>query len=159
MEIELLRFLMEKYGLHISYERVLCGKGIFELFDFLVKTKREKPLDEVLERIKTEDAPKVVSSMGSSGKCPACVRALKWFASMYGSESGNTALKFMSLSCVYIGGGIAPKIIETLKGPEFMKGFCDKGRFNNLLSKIPVKIVLNEETALLGAAFYCYKKT
>jgi len=159
LEIELLHFLMEKFGSHISYERVLCGNGIFELFDFIVKSKLEEPSREVLELIKTEPPPKVVSSMGSLGKCPACTRALKWFASIYGSECGNTALKFMSLSCVYIGGGIAPKIIDILKGDEFMKGFCDKGRFNSLLSKIPVKIVLNEDTALLGAAFYCYKKT
>ncbi len=155
LEIELLFFLMKKYGKHISYERVLCGQGIVELYLFLVETKRELVCFHVNERMKTEDPAKVISEEGLKGTCPACQTALRLFCSIYGSEAGNCALKYMSLGGVYIGGGIAPKILPFLKSSEFISSFLEKGRMRPLLEKIPIKIVLKDKTALLGSVFYC----
>lgn len=95
--------------------------------------------------------------MGSKNACPACERALDLFVSIYGAEAANWALKMLAVGGVFIGGGIAPKILNTLKEGDFMKRFISKGRFTSLLLGIPVKVVLNENTALLGAAYYARK--
>jgi glucokinase len=104
--------------------------------------------------MKKGDPSAVVAKMGLSGECKICAEALEVFASLYGSEAGDLALKIMATGGVFIGGGIAPKIIEKLSGPHFMEGFLNKGRMKDLLKDIPVKVVLNDQTALLGAAQY-----
>jgi glucokinase len=84
----------------------------------------------------------------------ACVHALDWFISLYGAEAGNMALKFLSLGGFYVGGGIAPHLIDKIKKGGFHSSFIDKGRFKDLLNSIPIWIVLNDNAALLGAANY-----
>ena len=155
-EVDLLRYLMKKLGYHVSYERVLSGKGLSNLYSFLIDTGLEKSPAGISKEMEDTDPARVISKHGVEGTCPACVHALDWFCSIYGSEAGNTALKFMSIGGVYIGGGIAPKILDAMKRGDFMKGFVAKGRFEKILSDIPIKIVLNENTALLGAAYFCH---
>jgi glucokinase len=157
LEIALLRFLMKKYGSHISYERVLSGQGLVEVYHFLLDSKREKVCDFVEERMKSEDPAKVISEEGVKGSCSACKNALHIFCSIYGSEAGNCALKYMALGGLYIGGGIAPKILPFIPESAFLSSFLSKGRMKPLLEKIPIKIVLKEKTALLGSVFYCEK--
>lgn len=154
LEIELLEYLWEEHP-HVSIERVLSGQGIVHLYNFLLAKGYEKPSLEVQEAFKGEDPAKVISSFALEGGCPACKRAVEWFCSLYGGEAGNFALKVMSLGGLYIGGGIAPKILPLLKESSFVEDFCNKGRFRNLLKSIPIYVVLEESTALRGAAFFC----
>ena len=150
-EIELWRYLKGRFG-HVSYERVVSGPGIYNLYRFLIDTRREKESPKVKELLGKDGSPHVITEAALSGSCPACVRTLNWFVSIYGSEAGNLALKFLAFRGVYVGGGIAPKIIELLKKETFLRAFCDKGRFAALLDAIPIKVILNENAALLGAA-------
>ncbi len=153
LEIELLNFLMERYG-HVSYERVLSGAGLKSLYDFF-SARSGGPDGALQERFDAEGAASVISSLALKGSDARCVEALNLFISLYGSEAGNLALKSMAVGGVYVGGGITPKIIEAIKGSSaFIDSFTSKGRFEGLLSEIPVYVILNEMTALYGAAFH-----
>ncbi|MGE5196749.1 MAG: glucokinase [Anaerolineae bacterium] len=156
LEIELFRYLQKQFA-HVSYERVLSGPGLLSMYRFLVDEGHEKgqglPSDT-----SPENAPLYITKKALNKEDPACVRALDWFISIYGSEAGNLALKFLALGGVFVGGGIAPKILKAMQSPLFMEGFTAKGRFSGLLSQIPVKVVLNENTALLGANEYLKDK-
>ncbi len=101
-----------------------------------------------------KDPAKVVSDWGSKRQDRACEQALDWFVSSYGAEAGNVALKFLSVGGLYIGGGIAPHILEKLQSGLFLSAFLDKGRFRKFLESIPIWVVLNDDTALQGAAAY-----
>lgn len=153
MEIELLIYLKKKFS-HVSYERVVSGPGLHSIFQFLVETGRETFSAAVKTEMEKRDPSKVISEWGSQNKDPACMHAVDWFVSLYGAESGNVALKFLSLGGFYVGGGIAPHLIEKMKHGAFISSFVDKGRFKELLSSIPIWIVLNDNAALLGAANY-----
>lgn len=157
LEIELLAYLMKKYD-HVSYERVISGPGLYHLFQFLVETGREPLSPAVEEAMEKTDRAKVVSEWGCKNKDPACSRAVDWFVSLYGAEAGNVALKFLSLGGLYIGGGIAPRLIEKIKEGKFHHSLINKGRFKELLHSIPIWIVLNDNTALLGAAYWAERK-
>ena len=98
------------------------------------------------------DSAAVISRTALEGRDPVCVEALDLMVSIYGAEAGNLALKLMALGGVYLGGGIAPKILPKLEDGRFMQAFVDKGRFVEMLSCIPVRVILNDQTALLGAA-------
>lgn len=153
LEIKLLRYLYKQYD-HVSFERILSGSGLYHLYRFLIDEGFEKEKESVKKAFETTDPAKVITEMGMKNLCPACVRALYWFVSIYGSEAANLALKMLAIGGVFIGGGIAPKILKALSEGDFMKRFITKGRFTSLLLGIPVKVVLNEDTALLGAAYY-----
>jgi glucokinase len=155
LEMELLRWMHKIYGGHVSYERALSGPGLHHLYLFLTEMRLETPDEEGFEDV---DPPKAITERALNNQSKACVRALRWFVSLYGGEAGNLALKMLSLGGVFIGGGIAPKILPFLKERDFMRAFCDKGRFAKLLSQIPIKVILNENTALLGAAYYAQEK-
>ncbi len=152
-EVELWRYLKKKYN-HVSYERVLSGMAIRDIYQFIIEMKKEKESSETKERIKKEDAGKVIAE----GICPASRRTMELFTSVYGAEVGNVALKFFAVGGVFLGGGIAPKILSFLQSDIFMKSYLDKGRFDRLLSTISVRVILNENTALLGAARYGQEK-
>lgn len=149
-EIELLRHLRSSY-LHVSYERVLSGPGLHAIYDYLRDTKKNEPT-WLAEKIKIEDPAATIAEAGLKGQAEIAKQALELFASIYGAEAGNLALKAMALDGVYIGGGIAPKLLATLKDGTFMKAFTNKGRYKRMMSAIPVKVVMNDKTALLGAA-------
>ena len=104
------------------------------------------------DEMAADDPAAVISKAALNGSCDICVHAMDIFVSVYGSEAGNLALKVLATGGVYIGGGIAPKIVEKLIEPTFMEGFVDKGRMRYLMEEIPVRVILNDTAALLGAA-------
>jgi glucokinase len=149
-EIELLRHLRSNY-LHVSYERVVSGPGLHAIYDYVRDSKKNEPT-WLAERIKAGDPPAVIAEAGLKGEAEIATQALDLFASIFGAEAGNLALKGMTLNGVYVGGGIAPKLLVKLKDGTFMKSFTNKGRYKRLMSSIPVKVVMNQKTPLLGAA-------
>lgn len=149
-EIDLLRYLRSQY-LHVSYERILSGPGLHAIYEFLRDTKKNEPT-WLAERIKAGNPAAEIAQAGLQGQAEIATQALELFASIYGAEAGNLALKALSLDGVYVGGGIAPKLITKLQDGTFMKGFANKGRYKRLMSQIPVKVIMNQHTALLGAA-------
>src|SRR5262245_27747809 len=153
LEINLLKYLINKFG-HVSSERVVSGPGLRNIFDFLRETGRGEAPDWLIAEMDQKDPSAVISQAGLEGKSELCARALDLFISCFGAEAGNLALKFLATGGVFIGGGIAPKIIQKLKEPAFKEAFTQKGRFKHLLEAIPVRVILNDKTALFGAARY-----
>ncbi len=158
VETSLRQHLADKYG-HVSIERVLSGPGLFTIYDFLRETGYAEESPVVAERMTQGDASSVVSRAALAHECRLCEKALDIFASVYGATAGNLALMVKAVSGVYIGGGIAPKIIEKLIDGSFMKAFTAKGRLSSLLEAIPVCVILNDKTALLGAARLAARQT
>jgi len=150
LEIELLRYLMGRFG-HVSYERVLSGPGLHNIYQFLRDTGRAKEPPWLAEAIAEGDPSAAVSKCGLEGTAEIGVQALDVFVSIYGGAAGNLALQVLATGGVFIGGGIAPKIISKLKGPAFLHAFQAKGRVGTLLKDIPVRVITNDKTALLGA--------
>jgi glucokinase len=153
-EIDLLRFLKQKYNGRISQERVVSGQGLSNIYEFL---REVRGIDEpvwLAERLAAEDPNAVITELALAAKSEICEKAMDIFVSAYGAEAGNLALKLLSVGGVYIGGGIAPRILEKLKDGRFMKAFTDKGRLSQLLINMPVRIILESRAALLGAAAY-----
>jgi glucokinase len=153
-EIELLKFLRKRYGGHVSYERVLSGDGIGDLYDFVRETTGTKEPAWLAQMIAAGDRNAAVSKTALENKDAACVRALEMFAEILGAEAGNLALRSVSTGGVVIGGGIPPKIIAALQNPALIKRFNDKGRFSHFTRTLGVRVMLEPRAALLGAAHY-----
>ncbi|HYY41202.1 MAG TPA: glucokinase, partial [Pyrinomonadaceae bacterium] len=156
LEAELLSYLKEKFGGHVSYERALSGPGLFNIYSFLRDTKQADEPDWLAAEIESGDKTAAVSKAALAGKAELAVKALDLFVAIYGAAAGNLALTFKSVGGLYIGGGIAPKIIEKLKGGAFINSFKDKGRMSGLVGSIPVHVILDDKTALYGAARCAY---
>ena len=156
LEGELLNHLRPKFKKcgHVSYERILSGPGLLEVYQFLrdVKGGQEPAWLRETLMLKEKDPSAEIANAGLKGRCELCVKALDMFVSFYGAEAGNLALKTMAIGGVYVGGGIAPRIIKKLKGPLFMAAFTAKGRMRKLMNDMPVRVIKNEKAALLGAA-------
>jgi glucokinase len=153
-EIDLLRFLKQKYNGRISFERVVSGMGLTNIYEFLREVRGVEEPAWLAERIAEQDPNAVITELALAAKSEICEKALDMFVSAYGAESGNLALKVLSVGGLYVGGGIAPRILEKLKDGTFMKAFTDKGRLSQLLINMPVRIILESKAALLGAAAY-----
>jgi glucokinase len=153
-EMDLYRYLRQKYNGRISYDRVVAGQGLTNIYEFLRDVRRMETPTWLVERISHEDLNAVISELALLGKSAICEKALDMFVSVYGAEAGNLALKILSSGGLYVGGGIAPRILEKLKDGTFMKAFTDKGRLSPLLIDMPVRIVLDSRAALVGAASY-----
>jgi glucokinase len=154
-EIDLLRFLKQKYNGRISFERVVSGMGMRSIYEFLRDVKGvEEPVWLAEKIAAVDDANSVITEMGLAAKSELCEKTLDMFVSAYGQEAGNLALKVLSVGGLYVGGGIAPRILEKLKDGTFMKAFTDKGRLSQLLINMPVRIILESRAALMGAAAY-----
>ena len=152
LEAELVAYLQNKYG-RISWERILSGPGIKNIYDFLRDTGKAEEPEWLREQIgQAPDPPAVISQLALAGKAAICHQTLAMFVSIYGAETGNCALYFMSTGGIFIGGSIAAKIVPKMKDPVFMQSFLDKGRMSALLQEIPVKIVLNDDAGIMGAA-------
>ena len=153
VEIELLQYLMKKYkNQHVSYERILSGPGIKNIYEFLRDTSREEEPAWLRDDLAAApDAPALISQMALTQKAAICDRTLSIFVSVFGSETGNCALKFMCTGGIFIA-GIAGKIVSKMQDGTFMESFLSKGRMRTLLQEIPVKIVLNDDSGLIGAA-------
>ena len=156
LEIELLRYLIGRYG-HVSYERVISGPGLLNIYDFLKERGGLDVPDWFEEKMAgAEDQSAVISQAALAGEPEIAVKALDMFVSAYGAETGNLALKGKAIGGVYVGGGIAPKVLNKLKDGTFMRAFKDKGRYRELVSSIPVYVVLNDKAALRGAAYHAF---
>ena len=154
LEMELLAYLQKKYG-RISCERLLSGPGIKNIYDFLRDTQKAEEPQWLKDQIAAAtDAPALISQMAQEGKAAICDRAMTIFVSIYGAETGNVALNFLSTGGIFIGGSVAAKNVSKMKDPIFMESFLDKGRMVDLLKEIPVTIVLNDDSGLIGAARY-----
>ena len=148
-ELELVRMLRERFG-RASVEHVLSGPGLVNLHRF---THRGGEC-EMLHSVPDHEAPARISQAAMAGRCQGCVEALRMFVVAYGAETGNVALRGVTLSGIYIGGGIAPKILPMLTTSLFLDAFRDKGTMAELVARIPVKVILNPDAGLLGAAVH-----
>jgi glucokinase len=149
-QVALLQFLEREFG-HVSYERAVSGLGLHNVYRFLLEYLPEPEPEWLRQRMAAGDPSAVVGETALAGEDPRCRHALELFTDIYGAEAANLALKFLAFGGLYIGGGIAPKILPFLQ-QCFMRSFLNKGRLTAVLEKMPVRISLNEETALLGAA-------
>lgn len=149
-QAELAGWLRAKFG-HVSVERVLSGPGLVDIADFLQNTGRVSGSD-LLATVPRAEWAATISRGALERLCPTCERAVEVFVRIYGAEAGNLALKFKATRGVFIGGGIAPKLLPKLRTGGFLEAFLDKGRMRTLLEPIPLRVVLNEDAALLGAA-------
>jgi glucokinase len=156
-EIELLRYLRDQCGGHVSYERVLSGPGFYSVYTFLRDRGYYPEPDWLAERLKQEEPNVVITQVGLAGQDPLCVATLDMFATMYGAEAGNLALKCVAVGGVYVGGGIAPKMLPALQNGSFMRGFMNKGRFADLMKSMDVSVALNPRAPLIGAAHYALR--
>ena len=150
-EIELLNFLRGQYE-HVSYERILSGPGLVNIFTFLSQHLGQPVAPIVQERLTKQDPAAVVGQAGIENLCPTCVEAVDLFLEIYGAQAGNLALSIMGLGGVYVGGGIITKLQAGLVKGTFMEGFLAKGRYREFMADIPVRIIMNDKTSLFGAA-------
>jgi len=157
-QYNLLQYLQKRYG-HVSWERVISGMGLLNIYSFLHDTKYGADPDWLFEEIMHGDGAAAITHHALLHESKLCDATLDLFVSFLGAEAGNLALKLMARGGIYLGGGIAPKILDRLREPTFMQSFTAKGRFTDLLKNIPVRVILNEKTALLGAARYAYLHT
>ncbi len=156
-EVELLSFLRDKFGPHVSYERILSGPGLFDLYIFLRQSSGTLEPSWLTKKITAGDPSAAIAEAGLSDEDAISAKTLEMFASIYGAEAGNLVLKCLAVGGVLIGGGIAPKMLPALKQGPFMKGFTAKGRFRGLMKRIPVKVALNARAPLIGAAHYALR--
>ncbi|MBZ0185392.1 MAG: glucokinase [Candidatus Obscuribacterales bacterium] len=151
-QIELLKYIRRDHQ-HVSYERLLSGMGLYNIYSFLRDTNRyEEPEWLAHALASVDDQAAAISQYAIENQSEICDKALDMFVEIYGAEAGNAALKFMAYGGVFLGGGIAPKILDKLRGPAFTEAFLSKGRMRPLMEYMPVKVILQARAALLGAA-------
>lgn len=153
LEFALLRYLQSRYA-HVSWERVVSGMGLVDLHDFLRDYRKVALPQWQADEMRESDAAAVISRAALSGSDDICVETMDIFTQLYGAEAGNLALKAMSRGGLYIGGGIAPKILPLLQQGIFMQAFLNKGRMRPLLEAMPVRVILNDLVALFGPALH-----
>jgi glucokinase len=146
-----LRDWLAREGEHVSYERVCSGMGLLNTYEFL-RTRSSQAEPEWLMKERAAQGAAAITRAGLERRDAVAGDALGLMVSVYGAQAGNVALTVMATGGVYLGGGIAPKILPRLLDGEFMRAFTDKGRLSDVLERIPVWVILNELTALLGAA-------
>ena len=151
LEIQLLNFLLKRFE-HVSWERVLSGPGLLNIYEFFRDTGRAEEPAWLTERLLHGDRSATIAQAAIHSESELCSLALKLFVSLYGSEAGNLALKLMALGGVYLGGGIAPRLLGQLKEGTFLLSFLEKGRMRERLEAIPVLVILNDRASLIGAA-------
>jgi len=158
LEVALLQYLMKKFG-RVSYERILSGPGLRNIYEFLRDMQIEtEPAVLKEELAKATDGVAMISQHALKGDSPICVHALDIFVGVYGAEAGNLALKMLATAGVFISGGIAGKILARLQAPDFIEAFAAKGRLRPVVEAIPVKVITNDRIGLIGAAHYGQNK-
>jgi glucokinase len=151
LQIELLRYLMNRFG-HVSYERILSGPGLVNVYEFLRDSGCGKESAELTAAMKVSDPAAEISRAALSGTDSLATKALDIWIAVYGAEASNLALKILAVGGLFLAGGITPKILPKLTGPHFMEAFLAKGRLRPLVEAVPVHVVMNEKAGLLGAA-------
>jgi glucokinase len=153
VETELLRHLTAKFG-RVSYERIACGPGLVNVYEFF-RARARDPEPEWLARERAGGDPSAaIAKAGMERADPVAAKALELFVSVYGAEAGNLALKILATGGVYVGGGIAPKILRKIQEGEFVRSFVMKGRYEGLMRQMPVWVILNDRIAIIGAAHH-----
>ena len=154
VQIELLRYLLKRFA-HVSYERVCSGgHGIPNIYAFLKQSRPAEISPDIEETLQQGvDPTPVIINAALTGECKLCRATLENFVSILGAEAGNLALKVMATGGIYLAGGIPPRILSTLTDGNFMAAFVNKGRFSDMMARIPVYVILNDDTPLLGAAY------
>jgi len=147
----LLAKLRKELGGHVSYERLVSGPGLAVIYQFLRKEGVAPEAPTLAASLAKQDPAPLISEWGLEKGDKLCLETLNLFASLYGAETGNLVLKSLALGGVYLAGGIAVKILPILQQGEFMRAFCDKGRFGSMLAQVSVKVVLNPKVVLEGA--------
>ncbi len=156
-QLGLLGYLLPRFG-HVSYERVCAGIGLPNIYAYLKDSGRFAEPNWLREQLASaHDLTPVIVQAALDNTAPICAEALDMFVSILGSEAGNLAVKVLATGGVYLGGGIPRRILPKLREPVFLRAFTHKGRFSDLLSRIPVYVILHPEAALLGAAFHALK--
>jgi glucokinase len=153
LQLQLWRFLHSQFG-HVSYERVLSGPGLANIHRFLIERGEPRPTAEDRTIAAGANPAAAITTAAFAGRSELCNLAIEVFVSVYGAAAGNIALKLMATGGVYLGGGIAPKLLTKLQEPAFMRAFADKGRMGHLSREIPVAVILNTHTALYGSALF-----
>jgi glucokinase len=153
-EIALLNYLLRTLKGRVSFERVVSGLGIKNVYGFLRDGQKMEEPAWLRDRMAAEDPNAVIGQCAEDGSSEICFETMRMFTSAFGAEAGNVALKVLAMGGIYLGGGIAPKILKTMQGGEFTKAFLDKGRLSPLLETMPVRIILDDTCALLGAAAF-----
>ena len=148
-DVHLLRFLVQRYG-RAQIEHVVSGRGLVNIH----RVSHAGPCDASID-LDDHDAPAAISTAALNGRCQGCMDTLSLFVEAYGAEAGNLALRTVSTGGVFIGGGIAPKILPALTTGSFLRAFRAKAPFEAMLEAIPVKTILNADAGLLGAANFC----
>jgi glucokinase len=156
LETGLLRFLWDQYE-HVSLERIISGIGILNIYNFLKSTEKYNEPGWLSKKIKSDDPARVINESAQEKAQKLCLKTIDLFLSLLGAAAGNLALTGLTKGGVYVGGGIPPKLLWRIKEDTFMKAFTGKGRFKELMKKIPVNIILNDNAALLGAAIRAFK--
>jgi len=155
LQMELLAFLRKKYP-RVSAERVLSGQGLVNIYRFVrdhpVLNEEENP--DLRYEITTSDSAAVIYKFATEHKDPLAIRALTIFTQVYAAQVGNLALTVLPFGGLYIAGGIAPKILNQLKSETFRERYFDKGRMSQLLTHVPLHVVLDPGVELKGAAMY-----
>jgi glucokinase len=151
LQRELLDFLRRDYG-RVSFERVVSGMGIANIYRFLRKTNKGSENPVVAQEMVEQDPAAVIDRHAADGSCPLCRTTMDLFIQALGAEASNMALKTMATGGIYLAGGIPPKILPLLRRPIFLENFLNKGRLRSVLETMPLHVVLNDETALLGSA-------
>lgn len=150
-QVALLESLRQRYG-RVSYERVLSGPGLANVFAHLPRAPGERPSADLDAALDGGDPSAAISEFALSGRDPLAQRALECFVRIYGAQAGNLALTCLATGGVFLAGGIAPKILRRLQDGAFLEAFRDKGRMSEVLAKIPVWVIRNPEVGLMGAA-------
>ena len=153
-EIALLRYLRQTLNGRVSFERVVSGIGIRNVYAFLRDDQKMEEPAWLRERMANEDPNAVIGTCAEDGSSDICVEAMNIFASALGAKAGNLALTLLATGGIYLGGGIAPKVLKVMGNGEFSRAFTDKGRLSPILESIPVRVILDDTCALLGAAAY-----
>jgi glucokinase len=153
LEVALWRYLAEQHE-HVSWERVVSGPGLVNVYRFLGHRRGGEEPAALAAELAGDDPAAAISQAALAGRSPLASEALEVWIRLYGAEAGNLALKVMATGGVYLGGGIAPRIVSRLAGPTFREAFLAKGRMRPLLEAIPVRVILDDHAALLGAAHF-----
>lgn len=153
-EIELLRFLWKELGKRVSYERLLSGRGIHAIYRFLRAGSSEPDPGWLRQRLDAGDPAAAIAEAGLAGTDHVCRATLDLFCSILGAEAGNLALKGATWSGVFVGGGIAPRLLPVLRQGGFLRAFADKGRFSEVLRRVAVRVALDPRTPVEGAAWF-----
>lgn len=154
IQAELFSYLQKKFG-HVSCERVLSGPGIRNIYDFLRDTKKAEEPASLRDQLKSaRDASALIAQLALEGRTPICQETMDLFVSIFGAETGNCALRYMTTGGIFIAGVIAAKNVQKLQDAAFLQAFLDKGRMSSLLKDMPIRVILNDDCGLIGSARY-----